>query len=234
MVRKYDPSLVMYLPFFEGEGDIAHDVTGNGNNGVIYGAEWVDTGDPKLGYGLSFDGVDDYVEVADSASLDITDAITIMVWVKANTLVPDYQVVVRKGSPDKYAIYLTSDGEIYWYSEGLTPHGFTSVGANIQPQQWYHITVTYDGDNNEVTFYRNGKMVGSPFSVSGSGLGIDNNPLRIGRYTGTYPFSGIIASVRIYNRALSESEIKRLYHLGYIRYVSVPSIVHSLNLKGWE
>ena len=46
--------------FDEGQGNIAHDSSGNNNHGTIYGAKWVDG---KFGKALEFDGVDDYVEI---------------------------------------------------------------------------------------------------------------------------------------------------------------------------
>ncbi len=74
--------LVLYLPFDEGSGTIAKDYSGNGNDGTlcngatcgVQGPTWT-TG--KVGGALSFDGVDDYVIVPDSASLNITNAITL-------------------------------------------------------------------------------------------------------------------------------------------------------------
>jgi len=74
-----DPNLVAHWKFDEGSGAIAYDSVG-GNVGTIYGdAEWT-TG--QIDGALSFDGVDDYVEIADSSSLDCTGGITIVMWIK--------------------------------------------------------------------------------------------------------------------------------------------------------
>jgi len=64
--------------FDEGSGTTAYDTSGNDNDGTINGATWVDG---KFGRALDFDGVDDYVEIPDDSSLDITEAITIEAWV---------------------------------------------------------------------------------------------------------------------------------------------------------
>ena len=77
-----DSGLIAYWEFDEGGGTIAYDSAGD-NNGTIYGAVWT-TG--QIDGALSFDGVDDYVDVSDSASLDITAEITIGAWVKFNNL----------------------------------------------------------------------------------------------------------------------------------------------------
>ena len=55
-----DDGLVAEWHFDEGSGSVVEDSSGNGNDGVIYGATWVDG---KYGNALSFDGVDDNLEV---------------------------------------------------------------------------------------------------------------------------------------------------------------------------
>ncbi|MCD6165610.1 hypothetical protein J7K19_02730, partial [bacterium] len=74
--------LVAYWSFDEGTGNIAYDISGNGNNCTIYGAKWTKG---KYGSALQFDGVDDYVEVPHSVSLNITDAITIEAWINTSS-----------------------------------------------------------------------------------------------------------------------------------------------------
>ncbi|GAI13042.1 unnamed protein product, partial [marine sediment metagenome] len=71
-------SLIMtaHYPMDEGSGGVLNDLSGNGNQGTIHdneGDQWVDG---KYGKALQFDGVDDYVSVASSDSLDVTDKIT--------------------------------------------------------------------------------------------------------------------------------------------------------------
>ena len=85
-------NLVAYLPF-DGDTD---DLSGNGNDGTIYnGASYVSG---KINQGLSFDGIDDYVSIPHSTSLDITDKITLEAWVNIDDL-PDSlinQIVVYR------------------------------------------------------------------------------------------------------------------------------------------
>jgi len=69
-----DNSLVLYLPFDEGTGDIAKDGSGNGNDGVLNGKpKWVEG---KYGSALEFDGKTNYVEVPFSDTLNITENLT--------------------------------------------------------------------------------------------------------------------------------------------------------------
>jgi len=85
---------VLVLHFDEGSGTVARDASGNGNDGTIYGATWVNG---KYGKALSFDGVEDYVDCGNDVSLNFerTDPFSIEAWVK--TLDTDGQIVVRMG-----------------------------------------------------------------------------------------------------------------------------------------
>ena len=78
-----DPSLVGWWRFDEGRGGIVKDWSGKGNDGRIHGARWVEG---IFGFGLLFDGKDDYVNCGDSPSLRLTEAITIEAWMKPRGL----------------------------------------------------------------------------------------------------------------------------------------------------
>ncbi|MCK4348903.1 MAG: right-handed parallel beta-helix repeat-containing protein, partial [Thermoplasmatales archaeon] len=78
LMTPYSNGLVACWHFDEGSGSIAYDSSDNDNDGIIHGATWT-TG--VSGKALSFDGVNDYVEVSDDDSLDITDAISIEAWI---------------------------------------------------------------------------------------------------------------------------------------------------------
>src|SRR3990167_464828 len=89
----------------------------------------------------------------------------------------------------------------------ITASGNTILNAN----QWYHVVGTYDGNNTR--FYLNGVEDATPASGSGNMTNNSAN-LEIGRRDDGYYFPGKIDDVRIYNRALSGDEIKRLYRIG--------------------
>ncbi|CAA9493939.1 MAG: hypothetical protein AVDCRST_MAG85-1375, partial [uncultured Solirubrobacteraceae bacterium] len=71
---------VLAMSFDENAGAIVNDSSTYGNSGVIRGATWTTSG--KNDGGLSFDGLDDWVTVQDSASLDLTTQMTVSSWVK--------------------------------------------------------------------------------------------------------------------------------------------------------
>ena len=197
------------------DGD-AKDTSGNGNDGTIYGATWVDG---KLGKALSFDGVDDYVEVLDSASLDITDKITIEAWIKPNHIQStDYPTIFSKHigiSPGaQYQMGLGKNGigyKIRFCSEPSVGDPCPVGNADIELSEWNHLAITFDG--NKVRYYLDG-IIDTEFNMDGplphytANIAIGAAPHK------RWYFKGIIDEVRIYNRALSEEEIKEHYESG--------------------
>src|SRR5262245_34942022 len=89
----------------EGSGASTADATPSGNLGTITGAAWTPSG--KYGAALSFDGVNDWVTVADANSLDLTTAVTLEAWVYP-TASTGYRTVLLKETPGglSYALYV--------------------------------------------------------------------------------------------------------------------------------
>jgi hypothetical protein len=210
------PSLfpVAAYSFDEGGGTIAADSSGNGNTGTIGGATW--TISAKYGSALSFSG-SNWVTVNDSASLDLSsNGVTLEAWVYPTTAFAGWTTVVLKEAPHDLAYSLLLYGE----SGLLRPEMYvrTSAGtlAGVQGayglplNAWSHVSGTYDGVNVQlyVNGYLNLSQVVGP-SAAGSVV-TSAEPLRIGGNSiwGEY-FVGSIDEVRVYNRALSQTEIQR-------------------------
>ncbi|RLF92992.1 hypothetical protein DRN52_07150 [Thermococci archaeon] len=206
--------LVLWIPFYEGSGTTTHDLSGYDNHGTINGATWTNG---YRGYGLYFDGVEDYAEVHGSASLDITDEITIVVWAKPNGA-NEMGYFVAKGNPADYQRYnLYWDGAndqlVFWESGTDRRSDKVCIDDNV----WVQAVVVVDGTT--LKFYRNGVPAGT--KTLSNPLESNNDALRIGHRVGTPSdarcFKGIIDEVRIYNRVLSEEEIKKHYLAGLAR-----------------
>jgi hypothetical protein len=216
--------LVLYLTFDEGSGNIVYDYSGNGNNGVLYNGSnvcsnppnsgcptWVDG---KFGKALSFDGIDDYVEIPDSASLRVPDpSVTVSVWVNRFSHDANYEGIITKweqvGNFKGFLMQSMVDGSIrFLIGNGPTHSRATAV---ITDNEWVHLLGTYDGST--IKLFKNGVLVSS---VSFGGGTYTTNPVEIGRriHGATAYFNGLIDEVRIFNRALSEEEIKFLYQEG--------------------
>jgi hypothetical protein len=198
------PGLVAAYGFEAGAGTSAADASGNGNTGAISGAAWTAAG--RNGKGLSFDGVDDLVTIADSASLDLTTGMTLEAWLKPDAPVSAWQTALIKEAPGffSYALYATGSGP--------TPNGWwggTSVygpdSSPLAPGVWTHVAVTSDGA--AMRLYLNGALAGSagvtgPLAPSAGALRIGGNTVWQDEY-----FDGTIDDVRVYDRALTASEV---------------------------
>ena len=189
------------------------DSTANQNDGTSGGAMTSDDlVQGQVGKALSFDGVDDYVEVPDSDSLDITDAITIEAWIKPQNIAggTEWHHVVDKG--DSYGLSIYNTKEIRFLLAGTTGTDWWNTGIYASEDVWQHIVATYDGSQRKI--YVNGV---EKASISDSGS-IDSltNVLAIGADSpnppGSWKFNGTIDEVRIYNRALLAEEIATHYH----------------------
>jgi len=206
----HDLSQVLYLPFDHDDGSYARDRSGYDNHGTIYGATLA-TG--KIGMARNFDGVDDYVEVPHNVSLDITDAITIGLWIKTPTPEKDFGGLLIKGTSGSFVYDFSLWGTTrrlrfgFFVGEYVTVYGATLLSAN----RWYHVVATYSQEEGVARIYLDGVVDGT----LSENRPISTNTLSL--YTGyrgdAHPFDGIIDEVHVYNRALSEDEIARLMYL---------------------
>ena len=199
-------ALVGAWSFDAGTGTTAADATGKGHTGTISGATWSATG--RNGGALSFDGVNDWVTVADANDLDLSNGMTLSAWVNPTGAGADWQTVLLKETPGfmVYALYADTDtarpsGHVVIGGSDLDTRGTTAVANNV----WTYLAATYDGAN--LRLYVNGTLV-STRAVTGS-ISASTGALRIGG-NGTWGewFGGLIDNVRIYARALSAAEIQ--------------------------
>ena len=109
-----EEGLVGHWDFDEGPGEVARDVSGNHNHGVVQGPVWVERG---TGYALSFDGVDDYVDCGHSPSLDLTSAVSLEAWVQPGSLPPHEPLIVGKFF-ESYGLTHYKDGQSWFYISG--------------------------------------------------------------------------------------------------------------------
>ena len=159
-----------------------------------YGSKW------QLD-GRYFDGVDDYVDCGNDASLNITDAITIKVWVRPVLPYPnDYPLVLTSslawGRPE-FAGYTA--GHYYYRFCGKMADGstFEISSPNLISGRCYHFVGTYDG--SYARFYIDGDKIGSQPKTGK--LKTPAGTVQIGSRSGSQPFRGLAAVARIDNFA---------------------------------
>jgi hypothetical protein len=201
----------------------ALDSSGNNNLGAVYGeAFYVDH--PTMGQALSFDGDGDYVEVADSAILDITSDLTIEAWVKFDSFTSPHSFVVGKDTIGQRSYGLFVDGGYYsktgkvgfivFSASSYTIH-WGDTALNIG--QWYHIAGTYD-------YVANGTSVMEVYVNGNSDSTATTNA--VGPYPPDYWrcfVDGLIDEVRIWKVALPQEQLGKVYDwTGFFRPVDNP------------
>jgi hypothetical protein len=196
--------LVAHYPF---NGN-AQDATGNGNDGTVNGATLtVDRfGNADSAYSFDKNGKN-YISVPDHQMLRPTQ-LTVATWVEPVSSAK-WNTVLMKSTGGSwgggYGITYYNTTEIGFY---ITQYNKNRLLGKIDLKKWSHIVGTFDGSTMKL--YINGELVGPS-----SGIKINHStaPLYFGKSSSAYYWDGKIDDIRIYNRALSEDEIKTLYGL---------------------
>ncbi|MFC1576614.1 LamG-like jellyroll fold domain-containing protein, partial [Candidatus Omnitrophota bacterium] len=177
------------LSYWTFDGD-ANDSQAAGNDGTVNGAGWT-TG--QTGQGLSLDGDNDYVEVGDSASLDISSDITISIWVKKDEF-SKIEGVISKGP---YAIKVDADNRPYF--ELATGSETLNSAGSAGSASWIGCLTVYEGNlyattNDSGQVYRyDGGTTWNPIGTPGSST--SSTPLVV--YDGKM-YAGTNESAKIY------------------------------------
>ena len=194
-------------------GVTAYDRSGNANNGTLTNGPTRAIG--KIGQGLSFDGVNDYV--GDTSSNNST-TYTYAQWIKpsnASTAAPTMQSMRNGASNRLWFYYQDVDRSIAIQYQNTVPITQTqNFGTTVTLGVWQHIVLTVDLTSGVADLYMNGAFA-STRTLTNAGSVPAFTLHRIGSNSLSDDFFlGLIDDVRIYNRALSASEIQRLYNLG--------------------
>lgn len=212
-VVEVNPDPVAHWAFNEASGSTVSDLTGNGYAGQLKNMDSSSRVFGKHCGGLSFDGVDDYVEIADFKGITGSFSRTCTGWIK--TAKDSGQTIISWGSSQpgaEWVIRTDDEGMLRLEASG----GYISGTTDIADGQWHHIAIVLKEDSRPTITDAVLYVDGQPESISNSDssalytAGIDN--VKIGAYsTNSDYFEGIIDEVRIYGRALSDSEIRGVY-----------------------
>ncbi|MCK4624992.1 MAG: carboxypeptidase regulatory-like domain-containing protein, partial [Phycisphaerae bacterium] len=211
--------LVACWKFEEGKGDKLLDSSGHGNHGTIHGAMWTKG---RVGGGLRFDGVDDYVTVPKSTSLNsISKEITLTCWIKT-PLAGRYTILERWpcDHSNQRCLALDADSEGKLVHFALSPTGVTGTWHSftdiIPVNKWVHIAATFNG--KVMRIYVNGRPDPSPSVLENPLIHPSTADLSIGAWKsgdkwGGF-FKGSMDEIKVYSRALTHKEILENYKAG--------------------
>ena len=161
----------------------------------------------KNGGALSFDGVNDWVTVADTAALDLTTAMTLEAWVQPTSTNRWRTVALKEQTGNLvYALYGNNSGQRASANLWLGCSEAEARRASQLPANtWTHLAATYDGAT--MRLYVNGALSGST-TATGS-MPASTGPFRIGgNAIWDEWFAGQLDDLRLYNRALSATEVQ--------------------------
>jgi hypothetical protein len=198
------------------------DSSGNSFNGTSSGGATTVSGGLYSRAG-TFDGVDDKVVIADNATLRV-NTFTLSAWIKPTSLPAASQAeIISKRSfcavtenDFPYALSIGSSGAVILSRSAgndFTTDGVSSDNGWIAAGNWYHILATFDGTENRI--YINGGLAAMSFNSLATAT--NTQPVTIGQVSQDYlcgsafPYNGLIDDVRIYNRALTNSDVRQLY-----------------------
>jgi len=203
------------------------DSSGNGHDGsarngaVTSGLDPVIAGSPGTCRYGSFDGNDDYIDLAGLP--DLTGSFTITAWIRADQLGKDQRIFADdQTNSGGFALSLGDggNGRLRFFSRQVNPVSVDTQAAVISAGQWHHVAAVHDRDARTRTIYVDGVAVllngGVTSPVYSGTWGSDPGAASIGgensaagsEAVANWRFDGNIDEVRIYTTALSQSQVQ--------------------------
>ena len=207
-IRTASAELIGYWNFDEGSGEIAKDVSGNGNDGTLEnGTEWTDG---QSGYAVQFDGTDDCVNLGNAGSLSVTDDFTFSMWVKISEYPTSWRNMLSKLVDDQHVEYnfrykTATEGQFYYGTGSAAIVCMWNPTEDLPLNTWTHIAGVRKSQTH-LKVYFNG-VEKRTLSITAEAVSTEAN-VTIGRQSNdTFYFNGIIDEVALFSHAMEEAEI---------------------------
>jgi MSHA biogenesis protein MshQ len=217
-LRPFVPSPVLHFTMdqllWTGAANEVVDASGNGLHGRAFlGANTAFltpaiAGSPgTCRYGV-FDGVDDYVETASNALLNVTDELTVLAWIRPTALPTGGNLKSIISKDNNYEFHLDSAGRIYWWWGGGALELRTT--GSVPLNAWTHVAIVYSRAGAFQRVYFNG--VQDPTTNNqNAALPTNAMPFQVGSDQGFAgrQFAGLIDEVYVFRSALSQSRVQQ-------------------------
>jgi hypothetical protein len=204
-----DPILYYTMDSADISGSTITDRGSGGNNGTLQNSPTTGaTG--KIGQAIAFDGMSEYIDAGAGSALNITSTITLAAWINCTgqNSSPSQNssgAIFRK--ENDYTLYITStNGILFGIFGGANAQLTSAIGLNA----WHHVAATYDG--SQMLIYLDGTQVASAANTMAIPTSSDHLGIGAGLIFGDQHFAGALDEMRVYNRALSSSEIAALFN----------------------
>jgi hypothetical protein len=199
--------------FDASSGASAADASGHALTGTLTnGPTWTASG--RYGNALAFDGSNDYVTLRNPTGLQFTGSMTVSGWIYSSAFPTDDAAIVSKRGPNGYQLDTTIDtgprvvGFKLTNSSGqkMARYGSTPLQLNT----WYYVAGVYDAAAGTMNVYLNGDLDNGvqQGAITHTQENTANSVLIGQRASGGFNFSGRIDNIRLYGRALSQSELR--------------------------
>jgi hypothetical protein len=210
-----DPGNEALVAYYAFENNI-QDGSGNGHDGTVFGNSFYVQGQPDYGMALTFDGVEDYVELPIGSVISTLTDSTFALWLNFSNTGGSWQHAFDFGNDTVVYMFLSPRiGDTGVMRFAITTSSNTA-GAESQlnapstlASGWHHVAVVIDGTNSNMQLYLDGTVIASgPTETLPSDLGeTTQNWLGRSQWSADGYYSGSLDDFRIYNRNLSELEI---------------------------
>jgi len=181
---------------------------------------WMSSSNCISGTCLKFDGSSGYVNLGNPANLYPSPNMVFSFWVKPLYLTKSEEIFGKFNSSGgsvaswTYGLWIYSTGIIAFGIGDGSNYNFTSSVSQLAVNNWYYVTINYNGTSNIIKYYINGQYLSGKDLVISVVPRVTTNPYTIGGDSGGNRFSGIIDEIRIYNAAITTSQIKKQYYVG--------------------
>jgi hypothetical protein len=218
-VAKLPEGLVARWEFEQSQDGIAPDSSANNLHGRLVADAHV-YADPERGPVLCLDGEGDWVDCGADRRFDLTEEITVSVWIKISRFDKDWQATVAKGNRSWRLQRDQTTDALEFACSGVvavgTPRGPTAGvvrgHANVNDGQWHHVAGVYDG--RRLSLYIDGELDTFMCALAFSSINTSEDHVLIGTNSGSpspRDWNGLIDDLCIYNYALSPQDIKALH-----------------------
>jgi hypothetical protein len=227
-----DKGLLAWYPFENN----TFDMSGNNRHGTLSGSPTFSNA--IQGKALSLDGIDDYMDIAHDSSLDPRREISISMWLKVSSLDEFWTPAFYKGPgpnyPNRtYALWLKESHRSF-HAVSADSQGQQAADSNSNSwttSQWYHTVSVINRNLGHIKFYLDGSLLSSG-TVRTTDTLSSSNPLRIGgtqEINSNYQsFHGSIDNLRIYDYAIEQDLVSKIYEIESNNSISIIDISNNL------